>query len=41
VQQQLGYPHFFVWVILATIPSFLVAMKIPLDAEYGKRTRTN
>jgi PAT family beta-lactamase induction signal transducer AmpG len=41
VQEFLGYPHFFVWVILATIPSFIVAMKIPLDAEFGKRTRAN
>jgi PAT family beta-lactamase induction signal transducer AmpG len=38
LQEQLGYPHFFVWVILATVPSFLVAMKIPLDAEFGKRS---
>ncbi|HZF02147.1 MAG TPA: MFS transporter [Methylomirabilota bacterium] len=37
LQEILGYPHFFVWVILATIPSFIVAMKIPLDAEFGKR----
>ncbi len=37
LQQQLGYPHFFVWVILATIPSFLVAWVIPLDKEFGKR----
>jgi PAT family beta-lactamase induction signal transducer AmpG len=37
LQEQLGYPHFFVWVILATIPSFIVATKIPLDAEFGKR----
>ena len=37
VQQHLGYPHFFVWVILATIPSFLVATLIPLDAEFGKK----
>jgi MFS transporter, PAT family, beta-lactamase induction signal transducer AmpG len=41
LQEHLGYPHFFVWVILATIPSFLVAMKIPLEAEFGKRTRAN
>jgi MFS transporter, PAT family, beta-lactamase induction signal transducer AmpG len=41
VQEHLGYPHFFVWVILATIPSFVVATQIPLDAEFGKRTRTN
>jgi MFS transporter, PAT family, beta-lactamase induction signal transducer AmpG len=38
VQEQLGYPHFFVWVILATIPSFVIATQIPLDAEFGKRT---
>ena len=40
LQQQLGYPHFFVWVILATIPSFIVALFIPLDAEFGKRNGT-
>jgi len=37
LQELLGYQHFFIWVILATIPSFLVALKIPLDAEFGKR----
>jgi PAT family beta-lactamase induction signal transducer AmpG len=41
LQEHLGYQHFFVWVILATIPSFLVALKIPLDAEFGKRNRAN
>ncbi len=41
LQERLGYPHFFVWVILATIPSFLVALKIPLDPEFGKRNRPN
>jgi PAT family beta-lactamase induction signal transducer AmpG len=41
LQEMLGYKHFFVWVILATIPSFLVALKIPLDAEFGKRNRAN
>jgi PAT family beta-lactamase induction signal transducer AmpG len=41
LQEILGYPHFFVWVILATIPSFVVATKIPLDAEFGKRNRAN
>jgi len=37
LQEQIGYPHFFTWVILATIPSFIVATRIPLDAEFGKR----
>jgi MFS transporter, PAT family, beta-lactamase induction signal transducer AmpG len=41
LQEKIGYANFFVWVILATIPSFLVAVKIPLDAEFGKRNRTN
>jgi len=37
LQEHLGYPHFFVWVLLATIPSFLVALRIPLDANFGKK----
>jgi len=41
VQEHLGYRHFFIWVILATIPSFLVAARIPLDADFGKRTAAN
>jgi PAT family beta-lactamase induction signal transducer AmpG len=39
LQQRLGYPHFFVWVILATVPSFIVAVRIPLAAEFGKRNQ--
>jgi PAT family beta-lactamase induction signal transducer AmpG len=38
LQELIGYQHFFVWVILATIPSFLVALLIPLDKEFGKKT---
>jgi len=41
LQERLGYPHFFVWVILATIPSFVVATRIPLDSEFGKRNGPN
>ncbi|HZL14393.1 MAG TPA: MFS transporter [Verrucomicrobiae bacterium] len=41
LQEHLGYQKFFVWVILATIPSFIVALKIPLDAGFGKRARAN
>ena len=37
LQSLLGYQWFFIWVILATIPSFVVALKIPLEAEFGKR----
>jgi MFS transporter, PAT family, beta-lactamase induction signal transducer AmpG len=37
LQAHIGYKLFFVWVILATIPSFLVAAKIRLEPEFGKR----
>ncbi|HEX7470795.1 MAG TPA: MFS transporter [Verrucomicrobiae bacterium] len=38
LQELIGYQHFFTWVLLATIPSFLVVWLIPLDAEFGKKT---
>jgi PAT family beta-lactamase induction signal transducer AmpG len=38
LQEQIGYQHFFVWVLLATIPGFIVVKLIPLDAEFGKKT---
>jgi PAT family beta-lactamase induction signal transducer AmpG len=37
LQDHIGYPHFFIVVILATIPSFLVAMALPLEAGFGKK----
>lgn len=39
LQECIGYQHFFVWVILATIPSFLVVLWIPLDPEFGRKER--
>jgi PAT family beta-lactamase induction signal transducer AmpG len=38
LQELIGYQHFFVWVIMATIPGFLVVLLIPLEAEFGKKT---
>lgn len=37
LQEIVGYQHFFVWVILATIPSFIVVLLIPLDREFGRK----
>src|SRR5262245_56217852 len=37
LQDHIGYSHFFTVVILATIPSFLVALALPLDSEFGKK----
>jgi hypothetical protein len=37
LQDIIGYQHFFVWVMLATIPGFLVVFFLPLDAEFGRK----
>jgi len=41
LQEFLGYRNFFIWVVLATIPGFIVTALIPLDAEFGKRRTAN
>ncbi|MEQ1834184.1 MAG: MFS transporter [Candidatus Eisenbacteria bacterium] len=38
LQDHIGYKHFFLWVIVATIPSFLFTMRIPLEDDFGKKT---
>jgi PAT family beta-lactamase induction signal transducer AmpG len=38
LQELIGYQHFFLWVLLATIPGFIVTALVPLDAEFGKKT---
>lgn len=38
MQELLGYRHFFIWVLLATIPSFAATALIPLAPEFGKQT---
>ena len=37
LQDHIGYRHFFTWVVLATVPSFLVALWIPLEPEFGRK----
>ncbi len=38
LQDHIGYRHFFTWVVLATIPSFVAALFIPLEADFGRKT---
>lgn len=38
LQELIGYQFFFIWVLAATIPSFVVTMLIPLDSTFGKKT---
>ena len=37
LQEILGYDRFFVWVMIATVPSFLVAALIRFPDEFGKK----
>jgi PAT family beta-lactamase induction signal transducer AmpG len=37
VQELLGYQHFFIYVLLMTIPAFLMAALVKIDPDYGKK----
>ena len=39
VQEALGYPVFFIWVMVATLPAFYMISRLPLDADFGKASR--
>jgi PAT family beta-lactamase induction signal transducer AmpG len=37
IQELIGYQHFFLWVILSTIPGFIVATLVKIDPEFGRK----
>ena len=37
LQSQLGYPGFFIWVCVATLPSFVAAAFLRIDPQFGAR----
>ncbi len=37
LQEQLGYKTFFLWVMAAAIPAFIVTGLVKIDPEFGKR----
>lgn len=37
LQEQIGYQNFFLWVIISTIPGFIVAALVKIDPEFGRR----
>jgi hypothetical protein len=37
IQEIIGYQHFFVWVLLSTIPAFIIAAFVKIDPEFGKK----
>ncbi|MFK7968713.1 MAG: MFS transporter [Bacteroidia bacterium] len=38
VQEQLGYTNFFIWIMIATIPAFIITAFLKIDPAFGKRT---
>lgn len=37
LQEQMGYPNFFLWVMFATVPGFIVTGLVKIDPEFGKK----
>jgi PAT family beta-lactamase induction signal transducer AmpG len=37
MQEWLGYPGFFVWVVIATIPGFFIAFAVKYPPDFGKK----
>ena len=40
LQEIVGYQHFFMRIMICTIPGFLVTALIKPDPEFGKKTPT-
>jgi PAT family beta-lactamase induction signal transducer AmpG len=38
LQEWLGYKTFFLWVMLSTIPGFLVAALVSIEPNFGKQS---
>ncbi len=37
IQEMLGYKNFYFWILLTTIPGFVVAALVKIDPSYGKK----
>ncbi len=38
LQEMMGYQLFFIWVMVATIPGFVIAKYVYIDPEFGKKS---
>ena len=39
LQELIGYQYFFIWVLIATIPGFILLPFLPIDKNFGKKLR--
>ena len=37
LQELIGYQHFFIWVMICTIPSFILIPFLKIDSKFGKK----
>ena len=37
LQELIGYQHFFIWVMICTIPSFILVPFLHIDPGFGKK----
>jgi len=37
LQEQLGYQNFFLWIVISTIPGFIVPALVRIDPDFGKK----
>jgi len=37
IQEIVGYQNFFIWVVIATIPGFILIRYLPISADFGKK----
>ena len=40
IQELIGYSHFFLWVMISTIPGFIVAALVKIDPGFGMKKET-
>jgi PAT family beta-lactamase induction signal transducer AmpG len=38
LQEWLGYRNFYIWVMLSTIPGFVVTALISIDRDFGRKS---
>jgi len=39
LQEVIGYQHFFIWVVIATIPGFILLKFLKIDPQFGKKVK--
>lgn len=37
LEDQIGYQHFFIWVVISTIPGFIVPLFVKIPDDFGKK----